>query len=184
MRPYLIILFLLLILWITGSSYWYVCRLRGDCNNSPQANENISPGSPADKQERIADSLKKASFEEAKTFLAGSGTQTVYFAVSSDKTDMSVLKQDFLDKLKLYLEKYPQSVIEVTGHTDNSGTESYNKQLGSSRAGFVKSFLTGYGINAERIKASSKASGEPAATNNTTEGRAKNRRTEIKIIIQ
>jgi len=183
MRNYVIILCVLLILWITGSSYWYVCRVRGDCKNSPQAEEIISRELQSDKQKADADSIIKESVEEARSFLINTGTQKVYFATSSGTTDMNVLPREYFDKLRYFMENKPSARIEISGHTDNSGTETFNRQLGSVRAEFVKSFLVSSGIDADKVRTSSKASGEPADTNDTEEGRAKNRRTDIKIII-
>jgi len=186
MKNYVVVLLILLILWITGSAYWYVCRIRGDCKNSPQSIEVVSSweqGKPADNYEATtADSLKLASVEEAKNYLVSSGIQKVYFEISSALTDMSLLSSEYLGKLKYYLENTTDSKVGVTGHTDSSGTQEFNNRLGTERAEFVTTFLINSGINRNQIITSSKSFTEPAATNSTREGRAQNRRTEINII--
>ena len=96
---------------------------------------------------------------------------------------MHINPQENMDKLKFYLENVPSVKIEISGHTDNSGTESFNRNLGSLRADFVKSFLVKAGITSDRILTVSKSFSQPAAPNESVEGRAKNRRTEIKILI-
>lgn len=171
----------LLILWIAGSSYWYVCRVRCDCKSSAPATESVM--TPADTTVQTAEQLLKASVEEAKTYLTGAGVQKGFFDISSATGDMSTISDEFIKKLKLFLDNNPTAKAEVTGHTDNTGTASFNMELGLKRAEFVKSYLVNAGINADQIVTSSKGFSEPAASNSTKEGRAANRRTEIKVII-
>jgi len=96
---------------------------------------------------------------------------------------MSGISDEYLEKLKLVLDNDPAARVEVTGHTDITGTTSFNKELGLKRAEFVKSYLVNAGIKAEQIMTSSKGPSEPVASNSTPEGRAANRRSEIKVII-
>ncbi|MCB4798158.1 OmpA family protein [Neotamlana laminarinivorans] len=71
--------------------------------------------------------------------------------------------------------------ILVVGHTDNTGNAQTNLNLGQGRADFAKSYLVSNGILSDNIEASSKGQTDPIASNNTEEGRAKNRRTVITI---
>jgi len=82
-------------------------------------------------------------------------------------------------ELKNYLAKYPSKKVFVVGHTDSVGTNNYAFGLG--RANNVKDYLISQGISAAIIEASSKGEDEPIATNDTDEGRGKNRRIEITI---
>lgn len=87
-----------------------------------------------------------------------------------------------LDKLAKYLKDNASMKIEIHGHTDNQGTDEYNKKLSQDRAKSVYNYLVKQkGIKAERL--SSKGFGEslPVATNETEEGRQRNRRTEYVI---
>jgi outer membrane protein OmpA-like peptidoglycan-associated protein len=124
-----------------------------------------------------------AAVGEAKTYLTGAGIQKGFFEFSSAVGDMSTVSDEYIKKLKLVLDNDPSGKIEVTGHTDNTGTEPFNKTLGLKRAEFVKSYLVSAGISADQIVTSSKGFSEPVASNSTSEGRAANRRTEIKVII-
>lgn len=72
--------------------------------------------------------------------------------------------------------------IEISGHTDNSGSESLNQRLSENRAKSVYDFLILHGISASRLKYIGYGMSRPIASNDTEDGRAKNRRTEIKII--
>jgi len=171
----------LLVLWIAGSSYWYVCKIRCDCKTAVVPAETVPDTAGAEVQ--TAEQALMASIDEARAFLTATGVQKGFFASSSADGDMSGVSDEYISKLKLVTDNDTSAMVEVTGHTDITGTEAYNMALGLRRAGFVKSFLTDKGISAERIVISSKGPKEPAASNSTREGRAANRRTEIKIII-
>ncbi len=181
----------LLILWVTGASYWYVCRIRCDCKAAPsattvqgmQASSDAAAATAVDTAALTAEQALTAAVEDARVFISGAGVQKGFFASSSARGDMSGVSDEYLRKLKLYLDNTPSAKIEVTGHADITGPESFNRTLGLERAGFVKAFLVSAGINAEQLVISSMGSSEPAASNSTPEGRAANRRTEIKVII-
>jgi len=87
-----------------------------------------------------------------------------------------------LDQAIDALNRYPQIKVELDGHTDSIGTEQYNQGLSERRAQIVADYLTSHGIGADRITAV-KGFGEtqPIDTNATKEGRARNRRTELKV---
>ncbi len=187
MRQPILFLSALLILWITGASYWYVCRIRCDCKAASSATpvEEALAAAAADVDTALltAEEVLRASVEEARLFISGAEVQKGYFPSSSAKGDMSGVSDEYLQKLKLCLDNTPSARIEVTGHADITGPESFNRTLGLERAGFVKTFLVDAGINAEQVVISTMGSSEPAASNSTPEGRAANRRTEIKVII-
>jgi OOP family OmpA-OmpF porin len=71
--------------------------------------------------------------------------------------------------------------VNLSGHTDSIGTEAYNQKLSERRAASVKNYLTKKGIDAGRISAQGFGETKPIADNKTKEGRAKNRRVEIKV---
>jgi OOP family OmpA-OmpF porin len=71
-------------------------------------------------------------------------------------------------------------VVEVAGHTDSVGTDSYNQGLSERRAQAVVNYLVAKGINASRFKARGYGESEPVADNATDEGRAENRRVELR----
>ncbi len=181
MRQLVSFLTVLLVFWIAGASYWYVCKVRLDCKATAIITEEVKDSS--DVVIRTPEQLHMAAVNEAKAFLTGSGVQKGFFASSSATGDMSGVSEEYLKKLKLVFDDNPSAKIEVTGHADVTGPEAYNRVLGLQRAEYVKTFLVNSGINAEQIVTSSMSSSEPAASNSTPEGRAANRRTEIKVII-
>ncbi len=87
-----------------------------------------------------------------------------------------------LDAVLSGLQQTPTANIELSGHTDNKGEEEVLKTLSEDRANAVKQYLVDNGIDEARITAIGYGSSLPIADNETEEGRAKNRRTEIKVI--
>lgn len=87
-----------------------------------------------------------------------------------------------LDRLVKLLKDVPSLKIEISGHTDNTGSASLNEKLSQDRADAVVRYLTSKGIKANRLSAKGYGSSKPIANNNTKAGRQENRRTEFKII--
>ena len=84
-----------------------------------------------------------------------------------------------LEKTYTALKANPELKITIIGHTDSVGTDADNQILSVNRAESVKNWLVAKGIDTKRIKTIGKSEGSPIATNDTTEGRARNRRVEI-----
>ncbi|MBI3883002.1 MAG: OmpA family protein [Sphingobacteriales bacterium] len=87
-----------------------------------------------------------------------------------------------LDELVEYLEKKNDDKIEIGGHTDDIGKAAANMILSQNRANTVKAYLLTKGIAPERVTAKGYGMDEPIEDNSTAAGRAKNRRTEVKIV--
>jgi len=87
-----------------------------------------------------------------------------------------------LNRLVELLRVNPLVRIEVGGHTDNVGSDSYNQQLSEKRASSVAQYLIGKGIDVGRITWKGYGEQQPMSSNETEEGRAENRRTEIRIV--
>jgi outer membrane protein OmpA-like peptidoglycan-associated protein len=105
-----------------------------------------------------------------------------------DQSELSDVAKTNLDKLVVILQKYPDTNIEIQGHTDSKGSVSYNQSLSERRASAVASYLAGYGIPQSRmVIAASRLTtigfGEnlPKYTNETAEGQSKNRRVEFLV---
>jgi len=86
-----------------------------------------------------------------------------------------------LNKLVSVLQNYQDTNIEIQGHTDNTGAESYNQKLSEKRAGSVSSYLMQSGVSGNRITTRGFGELVPKYTNDTAEGRAMNRRVEFVI---
>lgn len=101
------------------------------------------------------------------------------------KTDSSDINSSFypvLNSVAKVLNKYDNSTVLVSGHTDNTGSSEYNLNLSRERAGSVASYLQGQGVQASRFEVMGLGYSNPIASNATASGRAQNRRVEIKII--
>lgn len=129
--------------------------------------EEIEKEIPGAKVERVGEGIK-VEFNEK-----------ILFAFS--KSDLGDSAKDNLNDLISILNKYPNTNIEIQGHTDSRGTDEYNLGLSQRRASSVADYLTSHGIDAGRI--STKAYGEsaPAYPNDTPEHMAQNRRVEFLI---
>lgn len=87
-----------------------------------------------------------------------------------------------LDKIAQVVNHYPQTMIEVAGHTDSTGSATYNQALSENRSASVKSYLAQQGVQYQRITAVGFGESQPVADNATKEGRAANRRVEIELV--
>jgi outer membrane protein OmpA-like peptidoglycan-associated protein len=87
----------------------------------------------------------------------------------------------FLDDIAEYMKANPSYSLAIVGHTDNTGSEEYNQKLSEDRAEAVKSYLIKKGIGEISITASGKGESEPIETNDTPEGREKNRRVVFSV---
>lgn len=131
---------------------------------------------------------------ELEQSLAGSGAQvqrqgdvlTVNFPANvTFDTDSAQIRPQFhptLNDVASTLQRYPQSYIDVVGHTDSTGSEQYNQQLSERRARSVADFLRSRGVTPARIASYGMGETQPVATNATADGRQQNRRVELRII--
>jgi outer membrane protein OmpA-like peptidoglycan-associated protein/tetratricopeptide (TPR) repeat protein len=87
-----------------------------------------------------------------------------------------------LNKLYQFLQENPKLRIEISGHTDSVGTDLYNEELSDKRARSVYYYLTKKGISKKRLEYKGYGESQPIAPNSNAEGRARNRRTEIKVL--
>lgn len=103
----------------------------------------------------------------------------VTFAFNS--TEISPSFQQSLNKVADSMKQYPDSLIDVYGHTDSVGSDAFNLDLSKRRADSVARYLMMQGVSSARIQTQGMGKNYPVADNATEEGRAKNRRVEIKI---
>ena len=101
---------------------------------------------------------------------------------ATDSADINSAFYPVLDKVAATLGEFDQTMIEVAGHTDSTGSRAYNMALSERRAGSVLSYLSSRGVARERMIAVGAGPDHPVDTNATPEGRAQNRRVEITIV--
>lgn len=90
--------------------------------------------------------------------------------------------RDTLNNVADSLVKYPNSIIDVYGHTDSTGSDAFNQSLSERRAQTVANYLISRGVSQARIRWQGFGETMPVADNGTDAGRSRNRRVEIKII--
>ena len=87
-----------------------------------------------------------------------------------------------LESVALVLKEYDKTIIQIEGHTDSSGSDSYNQLLSERRASSVRDFLLNQGIAPKRTRAVGYGERYPVASNDTAAGREQNRRVELTLV--
>ncbi|MGD9163369.1 MAG: OmpA family protein [Chromatiales bacterium] len=99
-----------------------------------------------------------------------------------NKSDVKPNFVEVLHSVTLVLNEYKSTMIEVSGHTDSTGSESYNQMLSQQRAQAVSSILMQNGVQPVRIDTVGYGEGRPIASNSTASGRQQNRRVELTLL--
>lgn len=99
------------------------------------------------------------------------------FAVNSASIQSGF--RDSLNKMASIIGEYDKTAVHVIGHTDSSGSTSYNQRLSEKRANSVTRYLGGTGVDQTRLRPAGRGEVQPVASNKTSAGRSKNRRVEI-----
>lgn len=124
---------------------------------------------------------RAAMKKEETTIIAVEDEITIYFPFNSSAKDKNQQVDEYLKKLAERL-KLSEEKISIIGHTDNVGEAANNENLGMQRAESIQNLLLKMGISTDRISIDSKGERQPATSNETEEGRHRNRRTVLRII--
>jgi len=138
------------------------------CTTEPGTKENH--GCPEIKHDTITKVI-----EEKVTFAA----KNIFFKAASDQLTESSIAP--LDEVVKVLTEHPSLKMEIEGHTDSTGSLEMNLKLSRKRAESVKNYLTGKGIDPSRLTAVGFGPSKPLQSNETIEGRRRNRRVELKL---
>lgn len=166
-------------------------KIRGYVNEI--LNETSNPNSAAEQARIEAERLEAERLErerleaeqraaEEKRVAIEKLTNIVSCDYKFDVVELSDFQKQKLDEVVEIMNKYKDISILLTGHTCKIGYESINYKKGLQRANNAKDYLIQKGISEDRITTDSKGELEPIDTNNTPEGRSKNRRVEISIV--
>ena len=101
---------------------------------------------------------------------------------ATDSADLNAGFFDVLNSVSLVVNEFNQTVIEVAGHTDSTGAETYNQQLSERRAGAVGAYLGTRSVRSDRVITVGMGEGRPVASNDTDAGRQQNRRVELTLV--
>ena len=132
-----------------------------------QQAKEIKQGVPGAIVERVGEGLQV-------TFASG-----LLFDFDSDVLNAAARQN--LASLAASFDKYPGTDLLIVGHTDAKGTTSYNMSLSERRAQAVANYLASQGVGRTRLRPAGRGESEPLGSNDTEEGRAKNRRVEVAI---
>jgi len=157
--------------WAALSTHLYVCKIKGLCNET-ETMQNAMVGSQV-----VNDTLNIPKVPVAEP----PGTMSIYFEFDKYEFKDDTMTNRYIDRANSYMAQNPQAVLLIAGHADAIGTDEYNLALGDRRAQAFKNYLGSKGISADRSLTETRGEREPVGDNNTSEGRAKNRRTEITI---
>lgn len=132
-----------------------------------QARE-IDSAIPGAEVERVGEGIKLTLNENAVRF-------------DTNKSTLTAAARTNLDKLVTVFNQYPDTDIVIYGYTDSSGPADFNLKLSEQRAASVRTYLSGKGISASRFTVQGMGIADPIASNETAEGKSKNRRVEFAI---
>lgn len=161
---------------------------KDSCPNTPHGMRVNDKGCEMDRDsDGIVDSQDKCPDSRVNAKVAQDGCEAaevivlkdVRFETNSDSLTGSSIK--ILDEVAATLIQRPNISIEVAGYTDDRGAAAHNETLSQKRAEAVAKYLIDRGVDASKLSAKGYGSADPVAENNTSEGRAQNRRVELHI---
>jgi outer membrane protein OmpA-like peptidoglycan-associated protein len=160
--------FVVFVIWSLFSVRLYVDKLK------PAMNKPVPVQINPETRTSEADSMMQLNALMPKDLM-------IYFEFDNTKFKTEPRTDSSIIEFKTWLDKYSESMLTITGHTDFVGTADYNNALGLKRALVVQQYLESKGIAANKMITNSKGKDQPAASQITKEGRAKSRRTVITI---
>ncbi|NDV42957.1 OmpA family protein [Flagellimonas sediminis] len=139
-------------------------------NRMDRQAERIEEEIPGAEVQRVGEGINVTFNEDAG----------VYF--DTNKSDVKGTSATTLDKMAGIFKEYPKTNILVEGHTDSAGSDEYNWKLSQQRAESVTNYLISKGVSSSRFTTKWYGETQPRESNETAEGKAKNRRVELAII--
>lgn len=133
-----------------------------------------------DDKDKCPDSPTDKPVDEDGCTIVSVTLKNVQFEFNS--SELTASSSESLDKVVDAMNEYDQLRIEIQAHSDNMGDAGYNQSLSEKRANSVRDYLIGQGISSGRMVAKGYGETQPVADNDTSDGRAANRRVELKVI--
>jgi outer membrane protein OmpA-like peptidoglycan-associated protein len=134
--------------------------------------------------DRQAEEIRR-DIQNAKVERVGEGIKITFdsgLLFATNSSTLTPTAEENIRELSRILNKYKDTDVLIEGHTDSTGTESYNQKLSESRAGAVVRFAESAGVDASRFTAKGYGEMQPAEPNATPAGRQANRRVEVAIM--
>ncbi|MFO7670396.1 MAG: OmpA family protein [Bacteroidales bacterium] len=171
----LVIGLLTFIVWSSLSTYIYVCKIQGLCGEPKIIELRAVTQEDATTDEPIPVQIVQENTIIPKDLV-------IYFAFDQSDFNANTQTGNYILESKAYLDQNLQARLSITGHTDAVGSDEYNQALGYRRAQSVLHYFESEGLTTGNSIIESRGEKEPADDNNTTAGRANNRRTVVTII--
>ncbi len=169
-----------------GGAYYYiddvkVRRAKPEEMLTPKPEPSIAPPPKIVLQKAEIVSTKEIKLDSIAYRVGNTITlENIFFEF--DKSTLLSQSEAELDKLVDILSDYPHLKIEISGHTDNVGSDDYNQKLSESRAKSVVDYLIDEDVSADRLSFRGYGSSQPISSNSTDAGRAKNRRVTFTVL--
>jgi outer membrane protein OmpA-like peptidoglycan-associated protein len=170
----LLIGFLTFCIWSFIATNIYVCKIMGFCDDL----ETKQIVDPKLSEEITADTLKITLSQQPAV---APKDLIIYFDFDKSEFASNSTTEKYVEESKIYLNQNSQTMLSITGYTDAIGSNDYNQALGYRRAQRMLHYFESNGVPPPKITIESYGEKEPAADNNTIEGRAKNRRPVMTI---
>jgi outer membrane protein OmpA-like peptidoglycan-associated protein len=170
--------------------------LFASCNSTKKASQDTASGHKKDPEaadaalkigimlDRLATDLVSATTGKADIFRTGEGINITFqpdFYFESNLEQLTPDAKSLLNEVSGVLNRYPYTEVFIEGHADSSGNQLKNKKLSENRAKSVALYMKSQGVVADRLAIAGYGATRPLASNETPEGRRKNRRVLVKI---
>jgi outer membrane protein OmpA-like peptidoglycan-associated protein len=182
-----ILLPVIILLWSLLYSWFWNCQRKPYCSTGDYNSDNSAIIAPIETNENANDKATATveAVEEEKSLVEVEKLLftplDVYFETAKSGIIRTPEIENFYNTAKESLRANPEKKLSVIGHTDNDGTHATNDPLSVKRANILKDMLIKEGFSESQLIISGKGKREPIASNESAEGRAKNRRVTINI---
>ncbi len=166
--------------WLAGQKPFYAANIR-NTESDPWAGKKLFDYEIKARNFELRSAVARFVDDTTGTMKNVINLEHVFYVTGSSDLNSELSKHE-LDNLATLMERFPKMRIELAGHTDNVGDAAANLVLSNDRAAKVKAYLVEKGVSTDRLVARGYGQDQPIESNETPEGRQKNRRTELRII--
>ncbi|WP_341226000.1 OmpA family protein [uncultured Arcticibacterium sp.] len=170
---------LLIVLWSLLYSWFWNCERKPHCSTGEYDGDNMAVIAPAEPEVEVVEPAPILEDAAAEELLFE--PLDVYFESAKSSITRTEELDNFLATAKKYLAAHPDRKLNIVGHSDSDGTDVTNDRLSLERANLLKNLLIQDGFTAGQLITSGMGEKAPIASNDTPEGKAKNRRATVRL---